>query len=110
MFKFGKKHKLKDITNRYYNLMDVLEMKDNIIKDLEKEVDKAHDELQSVKDQYMCVLCYDNMKNIILHPCNHFIMCHECYMKHIKIKLEDLEIPDCPVCRKKILKVKKIYE
>ena len=40
-------------------------------------------------NNYLCNICYDNTKNIILNPCFHFNLCDKCLTK----------IDKCPVCR-----------
>jgi len=48
-----------------------------------------------------CIICFDNDKNIILHPCNHIICCDVC-IKNNSVKL-------CPVCRIKITNHQIVY-
>lgn len=58
--------------------------------------------ISSLMTQEMkCIICFDNLKNIILVPCHHMAMCSFCY--------ENLNRKMCPICRKNILNVVRIY-
>ena len=71
-------------------------IKNDILKNENKEL---IDELNSVKDEYRCTICYENSKKIVIEPCNHFCCCEDC-----------LEMIDkCPICRGEIKKIIKIY-
>ena len=41
---------------------------------------------------YLCNICYENPKNIILNPCFHFNLCEKCLSK----------IRNCTICREPI--------
>ena len=45
-----------------------------------------------------CILCYKYKKNIKYQPCNHVISCYECFGKLVR--------KECPVCKRKIEKIK----
>ena len=45
-------------------------------------------------EEEQCILCFKNKSSLQLNPCNHKIICPDCYIK--------LEKPECPVCRGKI--------
>ena len=47
------------------------------------------------EDELDCVICFDNIKQIVMAPCLHKL-CNECY-EHIKEKEK------CPICRGKII-------
>lgn len=81
-----KTQELKDIKTKYLNLCnDIKKTKDN----------------ESKVDNYICVICLDNMKSILIEPCNHLCCCEDCYYI--------LKKPECPICREKILHASKIY-
>lgn len=42
-----------------------------------------------------CIMCYENKKNIQFGPCNHNVVCGECYTKLIKPR-------ECPMCKQAI--------
>ena len=41
--------------------------------------------------QIACAVCRDRPKTILLHPCRHLCLCHQCFTNHKPIK--------CPICR-----------
>lgn len=53
----------------------------------------------SVNDSKLCKICCDNEMNAILFPCMHIIACVTCAFS----------LDSCPVCRKQISEVKRIY-
>jgi len=50
---------------------------------------------------FTCMICMSNMINVIIKPCNHICMCHECILK--------LSKKDCPCCNKPIGEISNIY-
>ena len=48
-----------------------------------------------IKNQYLCVICQSNKKDIVLLPCNHYIICKECEENNYNITRER----KCPICR-----------
>lgn len=53
----------------------------------------------------VCCICFINTKNIVLAPCNHLCVCHECILDLFKYQ----RVPTCPICRSTIIKYNKIY-
>jgi hypothetical protein len=47
--------------------------------------------------ELICIVCFENPKNIIYNPCGHYNMCNECYSK--------LRKKCCPTCRKDIISI-----
>jgi hypothetical protein len=47
-----------------------------------------------------CIICLDNIKEIMIEPCNHLCMCEKCAKKVTK---------ECPMCQGKIAHKKKVY-
>ena len=48
-----------------------------------------------------CKICWAAERELILHPCTHFDICRRCAAKMG---------PNCPWCRKRVIKVSKIYK
>lgn len=72
------------------------------IKLLKYEISKLkrlNEEIQfnsnEIKNQYLCVICQSNKKDIVLLPCNHYIICKECEENNYNITRER----KCPICR-----------
>ena len=54
-----------------------------------------HEKLKvETSNEPKCMMCLDRIQNIILKPCGHVGICHECY--------EKLEFNECPFCRKHV--------
>ena len=53
-------------------------------------------ELQLEKDKQLCVICQDNVKNILLMPCRHVCMCRQCLDE---IQQGGAWLAHCPLCR-----------
>lgn len=76
----------------------ILKLKENIVfsektkEELEKskkETDTAIKEKEEIKDKFLCRICFENIKTIVIEPCCHFISCRECSDSFDK----------CPICR-----------
>lgn len=52
-----------------------------------------------LKDQRLCIICFEKEKNIIFLPCRHFSTCESC----------SLLLKECPSCRKTIQSVEKFF-
>ena len=51
----------------------------------------------------ICAICYDGCIQILFSPCNHSIMCENCFISNLKYNIEKIY---CPICKKN---AKKIY-
>lgn len=60
---------------------------------------RKNDDDENAKFDPLCQICYDRRKNCVFLPCGHLITCVICANK---IKM-------CCVCRKKIVKIEKVY-
>lgn len=56
-------------------------------------------EQKNIEDTYLCVICMDNIKDILFTPCHHSVVCNKCY----------LQLKECPMCRTPINSVIKCY-
>ena len=50
--------------------------------------------LQANKSEVKCIVCMERVREIVLKPCNHMLLCERCLYK-----LQELK---CPLCRQKI--------
>lgn len=71
---------------------------DELAKQLKVEKRK-NDELTKQLKKKECVICMDNDADYAITPCGHMCICSECGPK----------INNCPICRKKVDFVLKIY-
>ncbi|XP_071800461.1 E3 ubiquitin-protein ligase XIAP-like [Asterias amurensis] len=69
---------------------------------LERQMSPTHieEEIERLRDEKLCKVCMDEDANMILMPCNHFVLCSSC------TKL----LNDCPICRTPIREVIRVYK
>jgi len=58
----------------------------------------------------LCNLCCDRPANVVLLPCKHGGMCEKCLRKTLFMKPQHKGGHSCPMCRKQIKEVIKMYE
>lgn len=65
---------------------------------LEAEIDKLKEENEALKlnisDQAKCIICLNNIRQVVFEGCKHFAICLECY-----VTLLENSDNRCPVCR-----------
>ncbi|MBA0551732.1 hypothetical protein Golob_022602 [Gossypium lobatum] len=59
---------------------------------------------EDLYDARICVICYDEQRNCFFVPCGHCATCYEC-----ALRIYDEENKVCPVCRRIIGKVRKLF-
>ena len=99
-------HEIKD-DHKYSHLINTgTTLYRNIINDntfsmltLEGNSTKADED---IKDMYRCIICMDNLKNVMLNPCSHIVFCVEC-ARNDKLSHK------CPICRKNYKSAQIIY-
>ena len=60
---------------------------------------KCHCEEES--SSFLCCICYINVKNVVLSPCNHLCVCSKCSSNHF--------LQRCPLCNADIVSKLKVY-
>ena len=68
-------------------------------REISQNQTKLKHELELEKDKRLCVICQDNVKNILLMPCRHVCMCRQCLRE---IRQGRLGLLQCPLCRTRI--------
>lgn len=91
--------KCQEINKTYNSLkssshLDIKLLKYEIGK-LKRVNQEIHSKSEEIKEEYLCVICQRNKKDIILLPCNHYIICRECEENNYNITQER----KCPICR-----------
>lgn len=86
------KNKDKEINNKITELTD-------IIKNLKAKVIELDIALQLELEKHFCVICLNAQREFAIHPCMHLCVCGDC-----KTRLKQ-----CPLCRKTVKKIVKIY-
>ena len=74
--------KLKESVNLNEKMNDVL------IKTMET-TELAIKKKEELKEKFICRICFDNIKTIVIEPCCHFVSCQKCSDNFDK----------CPICR-----------
>ncbi|XVF17581.1 hypothetical protein REPUB_Repub10bG0135900 [Reevesia pubescens] len=59
---------------------------------------------EDLYDGRICVICYDEQRNCFFVPCGHCATCYDCAQR-----IYDEENKVCPVCRRVIGKVRKLF-
>ena len=70
------------------------------VQDVDGKISTLIAELDMVKQQRLCVVCYDGQKEVVLKPCQHLCACSVCAPA----------LNDCPICRKPVQGQEKIYD
>jgi hypothetical protein len=73
----------------------------NTLLRLIEDKDKKNVEEDVVVNSTWCIICYENPRNTALIPCGHAMLCYQCALKS--------RSKGCPICRKRIREVMKIY-
>lgn len=68
-----------------------------------KQVDQLaaemnHTHLEGVEEEDICTVCWERLREMVLIPCGHLVLCGECF-EEIMEKPEKL----CPMCRQEII-------
>lgn len=66
---------------------------------LRKQLHQANEELSQERDKFLCIVCQDLKREVILRRCNHYCLCHEC----------SRALRECPICKGRIRNTEKIY-
>ncbi|CAL8101628.1 unnamed protein product [Prunus armeniaca] len=59
---------------------------------------------EELYDEKLCIICYDEQRNSFFVPCGHCATCYDCAQR-----IMDGENKVCPICRRLIHKVKKLF-
>lgn len=59
---------------------------------------------EELYDAKICVICFDHLRNCFFVPCGHSATCHDC-----ALRILHEENRKCPVCRRYIGKVRKLF-
>eukprot|EP00127_Corallochytrium_limacisporum_P004881 Clim_evm25s191 gene=Clim_evmTU25s191 len=68
-------------------------------KSAKEDKEKADDVGGDGDDYYLCKICLDSRSNVLLRPCHHLVMCHECCNM----------VSECPICREWIAERIRVY-
>ena len=87
--------------------MKVLKPKKNarkqVVEKQEEQVVEKQEEKHEENKQHECVICLCSISNIACVPCGHLVMCSKCHED------ENNSLKECPLCRKEISLMVKIF-
>lgn len=66
---------------------------------LKEEQQKSQDLIDNIDNNLICIICFNNIKNVLISPCNHICVCDTCR----------LQIKKCPLCRVKMESYCNVY-
>ena len=66
---------------------------------LRRKLHRANEELSQERDKFLCIVCQDLKREVILKPCNHYCLCYDC----------SRVLRECPICKSRIRNTEKIY-
>ena len=77
--------------NKYHESI-LLNYEKKKINNINEKLEKKYTNL---KNETLCLICGSERRNIILLPCKHYILCHNCEKNNYNISKDR----KCPVCR-----------
>jgi hypothetical protein len=95
MYRNSFESKLKDIVDNFYLFFNI----EQIIAKQKGEVSKQKLRLESLdelKESLMCIVCFENERNVVFYPCRHLLCCSECIV---------IECPNCNIIIEKKLTI-----
>lgn len=106
------KKKIQDLELKINNLENTDKNHITLIKQQEKQIIECNNKIKLVEnekklleEQSSCKVCFKNIANILLQPCNHCVICESC---EITIRASQ-NGRRCPICRKPYAKYIKIF-
>eukprot|EP01084_Bolivina_argentea_P041050 75748_1 len=111
------KQKIADMENNEKKMKDKLESLFDFTVNIDSMNEQQLDELENklecriklikeakkklIENQFYCIICLENKKNIIIHGCNHFDICDQC-----EVRLEPKICPRCQIAFTNVIKVR----
>lgn len=95
-----------ELTNLCDQFTFTTELNENTIKAIIEENNKLVENMaliadaKNVNECFLCVICLENIKDTLILPCNHLVLCNKC-----KNKVKD----ECPICRNNINSFANVY-
>lgn len=66
-------------------------------------------EVIDFNEEFLCIFCKANTKNILVRPCKHVISCLDCWQNYEKFEKEKGENILCPLCKMMITEFENIF-
>jgi len=91
-------------TNDKNNLYIIKQQEDQIMQ-FNSKIKCVENHKKQLEDQMNCKICFRKQSNIVLQPCNHYVLCEDC---ELSIR-NSVQGKKCPICRKQYSRFIKIY-
>ena len=72
-----------------------------MITEIKQNLSSREHFIKEITDDELCIICFQEKRNIAFLPCGHFCICQTCSLKYKDKK--------CLVCREKYKKKQKIF-
>lgn len=73
-------------------------------KKLEEEIPIVPTDSPTEVEDFQCVVCHKNKRNVLLMPCRHLCLCQEC-----KRVVEADRFDTCPLCRSSVASYENVF-
>eukprot|EP00347_Sterkiella_histriomuscorum_P017662 403348480 len=77
-----------------------------ILPKIHPQKQKQQDVIDNTPDDFLCVICMNNRREIVIQSCKHLVYCKDCNFQYDLKK--NVEPKDCPICRQNYKKVFRI--
>ena len=98
-----KKENMKVLKPKKNARKQVVEKQEEQVVEKQEEKEDKEQEKHEENKQHECVICLCSISNIACVPCGHLIMCSKCFED------ENNSLKECPLCRKEISLMVKIF-
>ena len=94
-----------DLENNDKNNTVVIHQQEKQILEYNSKIKTIENEKKLLEEQFNCKVCFRNVSNVVLQPCNHVVLCETC-----ETSIRNTQNGRrCPVCRKPYTKYIKIF-
>ena len=105
----GSKASIASLTSQLNEFKDKLSLSSsqlnearNQLSELEKNYKLLTGDHEALSERYLCVICQDAQKTILLRPCNHLCLCGNCASNVTAVRR-------CPLCNTTITERMKVF-
>ena len=97
--------KITDLENNDKNNTLIIKQQEKQILEYNNKIKSVENQKKQLEEQFNCKVCFRNISNLVLQPCNHVVICETCETN----MRNSQNGRRCPVCRKPYNKFIKIF-
>ena len=97
--------KISDLENNEKNNTLIIKQQEKQILEYNNKIKSVENQKKQLEEQFNCKVCFRNISNLVLQPCNHVVICETCETN----MRNSQNGRRCPVCRKPYNKFIKIF-